>query len=239
MPNLPDLLSTWFTAVAWRDLLFALAALVLVTLLVIWWSQQTRYWYRITICTFLAAFLFCMMGFYLFEVPPYYASCPAGCPGWRGYPRPVATILLDGSSQISGTDFGLNLLMLWLLWLAASMIWRLLGIAFQWWQRPLRGAGAFHLLRRNFTLGAFAACPGSPAAATGGRRFAPGQQCAPAGRIYLPDYGGVGVTSGARRCTARCPAAWRRCRQQRDRPPGLFARLHLLLRALAALPSGP
>ena len=138
MPNFPDLFTTWFTSVAWSDLLFAAVALILVTLLVIWWSQQTRYWYRITICTFLAAFLLCIAGFYMFEVPPYYASCPAGCPGWRGYPRPVATVLLDGSSRISGADFGLNMLMLWLLWLAASMIWRLLGIAFQWWQRPLR-----------------------------------------------------------------------------------------------------
>ena len=73
--------------VAWRDLLFAIVALIMVTLLIIWWSQQTRDWYRIAVGTFLLAFAVCIASFYLFEVPPYYAGCPGGCAGWRGYPR--------------------------------------------------------------------------------------------------------------------------------------------------------
>ncbi|MDQ3248666.1 MAG: hypothetical protein M3Q45_05595 [Chloroflexota bacterium] len=120
------------------DLLFAAVACISITLLMIWWSQQTRYWYRIAVGAFLLAFVLCLLGLYLFVVPPYYAGCPAGCAGWRGYPRPVATIGVNGRTQLLPIAFGLNLLMLWLIWLAASLIWRLLAIAFQWWRRPLR-----------------------------------------------------------------------------------------------------
>jgi len=138
MPHLLDSAKAWFSFVAWRDLLFTLVAISMVTLLVIWWSQQTRHWYRIAIGTFLAAFLLCIIGFFLFEVPPYYAGCPSGCPGWRGYPRPVAVVDIHGVAHLQSANFGLNLLMLWLLWLAASLIWRLLGIAFQWDRRSFR-----------------------------------------------------------------------------------------------------
>lgn len=134
MPQLP----TWINAIAWRDLLFIIAALILITLLMIWWHQQTRHWYRIVAGAFLAAFLLCIAGFFLFEVPPYYAGCPGGCDGWRGYPRAVATIDTHGIPHLSLINFGLNLIMLWLLWLAASMIWRLLAIAFQWENRSFR-----------------------------------------------------------------------------------------------------
>ena len=133
MPHL-----SWLNLAAWRDWLFTGAALLMLILLLIWWSQQTRQWYRIAIATFLLAFLLCIASFYLFEVPPYYAGCPGGCPGWRGYPRPVATIDVRGIPHLSIINFALNLLMLWLLWLAASLIWRLLGIALQWDQRPVR-----------------------------------------------------------------------------------------------------
>lgn len=138
MFHLFDSVKAWFSFVAWRDLLFTLVAISMVTLLVIWWSQQTRHWYRIAIGTFLAAFLLCIVGFFLFEVPPYYAGCPGGCPGWRGYPRPVAVVDVQGVAHLQSANFGLNLLMLWLLWLAASLIWRLLGIAFQWERRSFR-----------------------------------------------------------------------------------------------------
>ena len=50
----------------------------------------------------------------------------------------VASIDTHGIPQVSVTNFGLNLLMLWLLWLAASLIWQLLGIAFQWERRSVR-----------------------------------------------------------------------------------------------------
>src|SRR4051794_20141491 len=110
MFQLPPWLNNWLNLIAWRDLLFTFAALILITLLMIWWSQQTPYWYRIAGGTFLAGFLLCIASFYLFEVPPYYAGCPGGCPGWRGYPRAVATIDVHGIPHFGLANFGLNLL---------------------------------------------------------------------------------------------------------------------------------
>ena len=101
-------------------------------LLIIWWRQQTRHWYRIVILTFLVAFGLCFASIYLFEVPPYYAGCPSGCFGWRGYPLPVARISQTGQTQIGLVDFGLNLLLFWLLVLIASLIGRFVGTAIGW-----------------------------------------------------------------------------------------------------------
>jgi lysylphosphatidylglycerol synthetase-like protein (DUF2156 family) len=138
LPQLPRWSTEWVYFANWPDLAFAGVGSVLVLLLIVWWRQQTSQWFRVTMITLLGALLLCIASFYLFEVPAYYASCPQGCLGWRGYPRPFATTHFDGSAQIARLDFALNWLMLWLLWLLASVIWRLLGVAFQWQQRSLR-----------------------------------------------------------------------------------------------------
>jgi hypothetical protein len=39
---------------------------------------------------------------------------------------------------VAPLDFAVNLLMLWLLWLGASLIWTLLAMGFQWWRRSQR-----------------------------------------------------------------------------------------------------
>src|SRR5688500_11349913 len=103
----------WAYFAGWADIGFALVGSLLVTLLIIWWRQQTRAWFRVVMATFLAALVLCISSYYLFVVPANSASCPPGCPGWRGFPLPVARVEMDGSSRIGILDFGLNLLMLW------------------------------------------------------------------------------------------------------------------------------
>jgi hypothetical protein len=88
--------------------------------------------------TLLAALLLCVGSYYFFIVPPHYASCPPGCTGWRGFPLPVARISLAGETRIFPLDFMLNLLMLWLLWLGGSLVWRLAAMAIRWENRNWR-----------------------------------------------------------------------------------------------------
>lgn len=121
-----------------RDLIFIFVAGIVIALMIIWWRQQTRYWFRIAITTFLAALVLCISSIYLFEVPVYYVGCPDGCVGWRGYPLPVVLTDLRHTNYLMPLDFGLNLLMLWLLWLGASFFWRLLATAIQWEQSRKR-----------------------------------------------------------------------------------------------------
>ncbi len=135
LPWLPEGL-TYFAD--WRDLLFALGGMLSVTLLIIWWSQQTRHWYRVAILTFLIAFGLGFGSLYLFEIPPHYAGCETGCTGWRGYPLPVARITFDGQTQIGLFDFALNVLLLWVIVLLASLFLRLLATAVGWEQRSQR-----------------------------------------------------------------------------------------------------
>ena len=128
------------------DLGLAVVASLVVPLIIIWWRQQTRYWFRIAAATMLAALLLCVGGYYLFIVPPHYASCPAGCTGWRGFPLPVARIGVDGVTRVGPLDFLLNLLLLWLLWLGASLVWRLTAIGMRWENRSWRSKLLFLLL---------------------------------------------------------------------------------------------
>ncbi|MFO7631150.1 MAG: hypothetical protein R6W76_01355, partial [Caldilinea sp.] len=93
-------LEGWGYFVDWRDLLLAAGGLFAVSLVIIWWNQQTRHWHRIAILSFLVAFGLAFASIYLFWVPPYYAGCATGCMGWRGFPLPVARITFDGQTQI-------------------------------------------------------------------------------------------------------------------------------------------
>ena len=94
--TLPGFPEGWSYFVSWQDLVLAFGGVVAVIFLLIWWAQQTRRWYRIAIFTFLIAFALSFVSVYLFEVPPYYAGCPPGCMGWRGFPLPVARISQRG-----------------------------------------------------------------------------------------------------------------------------------------------
>jgi hypothetical protein len=135
---LPEWSRDWVSFAGWPDAALAGLALLFALLLIVWWRQQTRQWFRIAAGLALVSLLLCIASYYLFEVPAYYASCPQGCLGWRGYPRPFASLELDGSSLIAPLDFALNWLMLWLLWLVASVVWRILALAFRWSERSLR-----------------------------------------------------------------------------------------------------
>jgi len=126
------LLEDWSYFADWGDLILAVGGLLAVTLALVWWSQQTRYWHRIAILSFLAAFGLAFASIYLFWVPPYYAGCPSGCMGWRGYPLPVARITFDGQTQIGMLDMLLNTLLLWLLILVASLVGRIGAVIFGW-----------------------------------------------------------------------------------------------------------
>jgi hypothetical protein len=58
----------------------------------------------------------------------------------------VARVELDSRSRIAPLDFGLNLLMLWLLWLGASLIWQILAVGIEWWNRSWRSRFLFVLI---------------------------------------------------------------------------------------------
>ena len=128
----------WSYFAEWRDLALAFGGLVAVMLVIIWWSQQTRHWYRIAILSFLAAFVLAFVSIYIFWTPPYYAGCATGCTGWRGFPLPVARITFDGQTQIGLVDVLLNALLLWLLILVASLVGRIGAVIFQLEQQPRR-----------------------------------------------------------------------------------------------------
>jgi hypothetical protein len=148
MPNLrlPGLPEGWTYFATWQDGLFATAGLILVVLMVIWWRQQTRHWFRIVTTFLLVALLMNIASYYIFQVPPHHVSCPAGCAGWRGFPRPVATLEFGGMSRVGWIDFALNLLLLWILWMGAGVVWRLLGIALRWSERTRRFRLSFILI---------------------------------------------------------------------------------------------
>jgi hypothetical protein len=135
---LPEWSNDLVSFAGWPDAALAGVSLLLTALLIIWWRQQTRHWFRIAAGLALVSLVMCIAGFYLFEAPAYYAGCPQGCLGWRGYPRPFATVALDGSALIAPLDFALNWLMLWLLWLLASVLWAILAVAFRWPERSTR-----------------------------------------------------------------------------------------------------
>lgn len=136
--QLPVWPQDWVFFADFQDGLLAAAAVLIVTLLLIWWRQQTRHWFRIGVVTLLSALLLCLGSYYFFVVPPHFASCPEGCTGWRGFPLPMARIGLDGLSRVYPLDFLLNLVMLWLLVLGGSLVWRLAAMAIRWENRNWR-----------------------------------------------------------------------------------------------------
>jgi len=172
--QLPVWSNQWGHFAAWSDLPFAVAGLLLVFLLILWWRQQSSRWFSVAAGALLGALLLAIASFYIFVVPPHYAGCPAGCTGWRGYPLRMAVVQLDGQVEIAAFDFALNVLMLWLLMLTASVVWRILGETLQLDARGRR----WRTLQR------------------GRRRPAPCQQCAACGRIHLRHYRLVGAASG-------------------------------------------
>ncbi len=148
MPDfpLPRLPSQWVHFSGWIDLGFAIGILLLILLMTIWWRQQTNQWFRIVVSVLLAAVVLCIGSYYFFQVPFHHVGCPEGCVGWRGFPRAIATLEADGSSRVYFLDFTLNLLLLWVLLLGTTIIWRLLALLFEWWRRPFRARLLFVLL---------------------------------------------------------------------------------------------
>ena len=143
MPTLPD---TWAYFAGWRDLPLALLALLLIVLQIIWWRQQTRAWFRIATGTLLAALLLNIGSLSLFVVPPHQVGCPAACAGRAGFPLAVALLPPGGGEYVAPVDFGLNLLLLWLVSITALLVWVLLGTAFEWWRRSWRARLPFVVL---------------------------------------------------------------------------------------------
>lgn len=127
---------SYFTT--WQGFALAVIGLVLLLLFGIWWRQQTRQWFRVMTSTLLIALLMAIGSYYFFEVPPYYANCPQGCAGWRGYPLPLARMDTDGVTRLAIFDFALSVLLLWLLWLTAILLWRVLATAWRWEQQPFQ-----------------------------------------------------------------------------------------------------
>jgi hypothetical protein len=133
--RLPD---GWSYFAARTDLALAVTGAILIVLLSIWWSQQTRQWLRVVVASLFVAMLMNTASLYLFESPPHQVGCPDGCTGYRGFPLPIALITLDGQTLIAPLDFALNLLLLWLLWLTASVAWMIFARLFRWGERSLR-----------------------------------------------------------------------------------------------------
>jgi hypothetical protein len=144
--TLPTWSDDWFLFADWGDAPFALAGLALCFLLILWWRQQSGAWFRVAVGTLLAALLLAIASVFLFVVPPHFAGCPDGCDGWRGYPLRVALYRLDGGSELGAGDFALNVLILWLLWLAASVSWRILAAFFRLGTRARRTRTLFVLI---------------------------------------------------------------------------------------------
>jgi hypothetical protein len=128
----------WVFFTGWQQSALAGVSLLLLSLLIIWWRQQSRQWFRITMLTLLIALVMSIVSYYFFAVPVYRANCPAGCAGWRGFPLRFAITDLRGNHYLAPVDFALNVLTLWLLWLVASVIWRLLAVQLRWEQRSWR-----------------------------------------------------------------------------------------------------
>ena len=126
----------------WRDLLLAVAGILVIILLAIWWRQQSRHWHRVLSLTFLGAFGLAFASIYFFVVPPFYAGCPVGCAGWRGYPLPIARIDVSGQTQVGLLDFALNVLLLWMVLLLLALIGRIVANLVDWEQRAWRTRAA-------------------------------------------------------------------------------------------------
>ena len=146
MPELsfPSWPKDWVIFADWRHLGLAGLGVVLLLLLGIWWRQQTRLWFRIMTGTFLAALLLCIGSYYMFVTPPYYAGCPlvarqarlsaAACPHGHGRREPggVSRLPAEPAHAVAAVA-------------GASLVWRLLGVGFQWWNRSWRAKLVFIL----------------------------------------------------------------------------------------------
>ena len=131
-------LDDWIHFADITDLILGSVGVVVGALLLIWWSQRTGRWYTIFAGTLLLSMLLNVAAFYLFVVPPHSAGCIDLCPGRLGYPHSFATLSAGGAVKIYIVDFLLNLLLLWLLWLGGTIVWRLLSEAVELRERNLR-----------------------------------------------------------------------------------------------------
>lgn len=140
MPDLPlpQLPPGWSYFVTLRDVLFLVIVLVMISLLITWWRQQSSNWFRVVVSALLGAILFCIGSYYVFVMPPYSVGCATLCTGWRGFPRPIAVVTVDDLSLVGPLDFSANLLLLWLILLTTTVLWRILITGVNWEGRSLR-----------------------------------------------------------------------------------------------------
>jgi len=143
---MPIWTSNWSQFADVADLPFAVAGLVGCLLIILWWRQQSQQWLRVALGTLLMAVLLAIASYYFFVVPPWFANCPEGCDGWRGFPLRMALYEVEGRSTLAPGDFALNVLILWLIILGASVIWRLLATLFRFEEMRRRGRLLFILI---------------------------------------------------------------------------------------------
>lgn len=120
----------WSVFASWRDFAFAFIGLLFCLLLILWWRQQSWSWLRVTLVTLLLALLLSIVSSRIFVVPPHMAGCTEMCDGWRGFPLRYAVYKPNGISEIGAADFALNVLLIWLLILATTAVWRVLSTVF-------------------------------------------------------------------------------------------------------------
>lgn len=136
--NLPTVPDGWVYFATWQDAIFSVLALILIALLIVWWKQQAALWFRVSIASLLVAVLLSIGSYYIFVIAPYEVGCAELCTGWRGYPRRFALVALDESTWVGPLDFAVNLILLWLLILTTTVVWRILSVTLNWRQRPVR-----------------------------------------------------------------------------------------------------
>jgi hypothetical protein len=136
----------WSYFAGWSDLILAGAGLLLGTLLLIWWRQQSDRWYTVFSVTLLSAALIDVATFSLFVIPPHFVGCPDGCAGQMGYPLPFATVGLDGNVSLYLLDFVLNLLLIWLLLFVLTVLARIFSEAVDLGVRSRRFKVGFFIL---------------------------------------------------------------------------------------------
>jgi len=144
--DLPVWSSEWQLYTTWNDLPFVVSVLVLVLLLIVWWRQRSKTWFRLVLTTLLMALILAIASFYLFVVPPHFAGCPDVCDGWRGFPVRYARFDTTGHSHIAVVDFAINALILFMLALVAATLWNILGRLFNVRSRTYRWRILFVLI---------------------------------------------------------------------------------------------
>ena len=146
-------LDDWVHFAGMTDFVLAIIGIVLGVLLLVWFSQQSHYWYAIFAGTLVISMLLNVATFSLFVVPPHRAGCTNLCLGRIGYPLPFATISPSAAVRVYAIDFALNLLLIWLVWCSGMILWHIVSEAVALNQRSFRFRLLFFLTFLLLTWG--------------------------------------------------------------------------------------